>query len=99
NANTDFIPAASAFKMFLTIPEDSISSSQHPWLRYLDQQKIISEAKYRLEKSKLAPDLFIAYNNMSMKGTGADSKTYTSSTRFNSAQAGIGIPIFMGAQR
>src|SRR5205814_1266681 len=40
-----------------------------------------------------------AYNNMSMRGAGADNKTYGASTRFSSAQLGIGIPLFSGAQK
>ena len=34
-----------------------------------------------------------------MRGTGADSKLYTLSTRFQSAQVGIGLPLFFGAQK
>lgn len=36
---------------------------------------------------------------MSMKGTGADDLIYTGSSRFQSAQVGLGIPLFYGAQR
>lgn len=36
---------------------------------------------------------------MTMKGTGSDNVFYTSSARFQSAQVGIGIPLFFGAQK
>ena len=53
----------------------------------------------RLEKSRLFPDLQLGYYNMSMKGTGADNTVYSGSTRFQSLQLGIGIPLFFGAQK
>jgi cobalt-zinc-cadmium resistance protein CzcA len=34
-----------------------------------------------------------------MQGTGADDVRYTASTRFQSAQLGMGIPLFFGAQK
>ena len=36
---------------------------------------------------------------MSMLGTGADNKLYNSSTRFQSGQIGIGIPLFYGSRK
>lgn len=36
---------------------------------------------------------------MSMKGTGSDEITYTGSTRFQSAQIGIGVPLFFSGQK
>jgi cobalt-zinc-cadmium resistance protein CzcA len=78
---------------------DTANLSNHPYIRLLEQQKQTSLSRYNLERSKLLPDLFVAYNNMTMRGTGADNKDYTSSTRFQSAQVGIGIPLFFGAQK
>ncbi len=40
----------------------------------------------------------MAYNNTSIKGTGADDKYYGAGTRFQSVQVGVGIPIFSRAQ-
>ena len=36
---------------------------------------------------------------MSMFGSGSDNKSYTYSSRFQSGQFGLGIPLFYGAQR
>lgn len=65
----------------------------------IEQQQRISESNTRLEKSKLLPDVFVAYNNMSMKGNGADNMFYDGSKRFQSVQVGLGIPLFMQAQK
>jgi heavy metal efflux system protein len=78
---------------------DSITLEQHPSIRQLETQNRISERAVKLERSKLLPDLFLMYNNMSMQGTGADNKLYTSSSRFQSAQVGLGIPLFYGSQK
>src|SRR6185312_3437178 len=47
----------------------------------------------------LLPDLYAGYSSMTMRGTGADEKIYTTSSRFQSVQVGIGIPLFFGSQR
>ncbi|MBA4057545.1 MAG: hypothetical protein C0490_22710, partial [Marivirga sp.] len=39
------------------------------------------------------------YYSMTIRGYGADEKFYNSSTRFQSVQAGIGIPLFFGSRR
>lgn len=78
---------------------DSVNLDNHPQMRLLLQQQQIVVAGIDVEKSKLLPQLNIGYNNMSMRGTGADDKTYGSGQRFQSAQIGVGIPIFAGAQK
>lgn len=78
---------------------DSGVTNTNPYLLLLDQQQQSSTAEYRLEKSRLLPDLLIGYNNMTIRGTGADDKNYDGSKRFQSVQAGVGIPIFTSAQR
>lgn len=65
----------------------------------IEQQQNISVSNTKLEKSKLLPDVFVAYNNMSMKGNGADNVLYDGSKRFQSVQVGLGIPLFMQAQK
>jgi len=43
--------------------------------------------------------LTFGYSNTSIIGVGADEKFYSSSKRFSSVQAGLGIPIFARAQK
>uniref|UniRef100_UPI003F72DE67 TolC family protein n=1 Tax=Dyadobacter sp. TaxID=1914288 RepID=UPI003F72DE67 len=78
---------------------DSINIQNHPQMRYLSQQQQIAAATIDVEKAKLLPQINVGYNNMSMRGTGADEKTYSSSQRFQSGQIGVGIPIFAGSQK
>jgi len=71
----------------------------HAIMKQISQQRQIATANIALEKSKLLPDFSVGYNNVSIKGTGADDKVYGSDKRFNSVQVGIGIPIFAKAQK
>jgi len=100
NSVVDFIPFEKSKKMELTfIIADTSLVKQHPLITQLKQQQQIGASRFKLEKSKLLPDLFISYNNMSMRGFGANEKFYTYSARFQSAQIGIGVPLFFGAQK
>ena len=94
NSTTNFIPSEPSVKIDFDLSNDSNLVNQHPFLKIIEQQKKISILNSKLEQSKLMPDLSIGYYNMTMKGAGADSKFYNSSTRFKSVQVGVGIPLF-----
>lgn len=98
NSNVRYIPLVTEFKLAATTTFDTSQLVNHPLLKMYERQKLISSANLRLEKSKLLPDLSIEYSNMSMRGTGSDNVTYGGSTRFQSAQIGVGIPLFFGSQ-
>lgn len=99
NTTTHFTPSAENQKMFFTAMLDTFAISKHPTLQILQQQKQISLVKTQLEKSKLLPNLTIGYYNTSIAGMGADDIFYTTSTRFNSIQFGVGVPLFFGSQK
>ncbi|MFA6060482.1 MAG: efflux RND transporter permease subunit, partial [Taibaiella sp.] len=99
NSTNVFSVTDAGYKLTFTAAIDTLNLTEHPTVRLIAQQQQIADAAVRLEKSRLLPDLSIGYNNTSFKGTGADNKQYNGSNRFNSVQVGIGIPIFVGAQR
>lgn len=99
NSDTDFIPKAENLKLILDTTIDSTLVAQHPNLKVLEQQKKASLASTKLEKSKLLPSFTLGYNNTSITGTGANDVVYDKSARFQSAQVGLGIPIFGGSQK
>ena len=99
NATRVFIPKEPELKIGSSGNIDSSLVSQHPFLKIIEQQKKISRMNQRLERSRLLPDLNIGYYSMTMRGTGADNKFYTTSSRFQAVQVGIGIPLFSGFQR
>jgi cobalt-zinc-cadmium resistance protein CzcA len=99
NSTTNFIPNEPSVKINFDLSNDSNLVNQHPFLKIIEQQKKMSILNSKLEKSKLMPDLSIGYYNMTMKGAGADNKYYNSSTRFQSVQVEVGIPLFFGSHK
>lgn len=99
NTETVFVPAEMKFSNSLINETDSSSLKLHPEIQFLKQQRQIAEAGTKLERSKLLPDITFSYNIMGMRGMGADDKIYNGSPQFQSAQIGLGIPIFTGGQR
>jgi cobalt-zinc-cadmium resistance protein CzcA len=99
NAQSKYLPKDAIFKMDLPALADSSAIDQHPFIKQLEQQKVISQSKLKLERSSLLPNLYAGYSNMSITGLGADDIYYPRSKRFQSFQAGVGIPLFFGSQK
>jgi cobalt-zinc-cadmium resistance protein CzcA len=100
NDNKDYLPDYTTIKIVNTSFSDSARIENNPAVLY--QQSLLKISKYRkkLEAQKLLPEIFLAYNDMSMIGTGADNIFYNDRThRFRSMQVGVGIPIFFTAQK
>jgi len=96
NASNKHIPVASVLKVPINAAISNIDYLQHPLLKIAQQEKSLSIANYKLEKSRLLPVINLGIFSMSMQGTGADNVFYNRSARFNSAQVGIGLPLFWG---
>jgi len=99
NTIQDVEPATDTLSASIVFIADSAALLHHPLLQMYWQQQKIASANTSLERAKLLPDLNVGYFNQTFRGTGADEKVYSTSTRFNSFQVGIGIPIFAGAQK
>ncbi len=99
NSETDYTPKTDNIKLVLDKTIDSILVAQHPNLKILEQQKNVNLASTKVEKSKLLPVVTLGYNNTSITGTGANDVVYDKSNRFQSAQIGLGIPLFGGSQK
>lgn len=69
------------------------------FLKQLEQQKNIENARLEAEKAKLLPSFNVGINSMTMKGTGANDKYYDGMHRFHSGLVGVALPIFNSAQK
>lgn len=98
NAETLYTPDLQSKRLDFVASVDTSAISDHPELKILAQQKNVTLANTKLQKSKLLPDLRLDYNNITIQGYGNDDVLYTKSTRFNSIQFGIGVPLFFGSQ-
>jgi cobalt-zinc-cadmium resistance protein CzcA len=99
NTNSDVVPDESEQKQEALLNADASRFKQHPRIKLLEQDQQISRMTTKLQRSKLLPDISVMYNNMTMKGVGADNVLYNYSQRFQSAQVGLGIPLFFGSQK
>jgi cobalt-zinc-cadmium resistance protein CzcA len=99
NTNTIFIPTETNFKLEIQVSSDNSLIAQHPSLKIMEQQKKLAMISRKVERAKLLPEFNIGYYNMTMQGSGADNKIYTTSSRFQSMQVGLGIPLFFGTQK
>ena len=99
NSSEIFLADEKEFKMQIVINADTAQLQAHPAMQYLKQQQQIAAAATQVEKAKLLPNLTFGYNVMSIKGAGANNKTYNSVPQFQSVQVGIGIPIFTKGQK
>lgn len=100
NINSDLNIANQDYKVSdETVALDTLILKDHAIIKAMQQQQVVSETSTKYENSKLLPDIFVSYNNMSMKGNGADNVFYLGNKRFQSVQLGFGIPLFMQAQK
>ena len=100
NCKTDCQPdSQTSLRATLNAVSDTGRLLQHPLILLKNQQMLTSGRELKLARAKFLPDLMLAYNNMTMRGTGADDNYYNGRTRFQSAQFGLGLPLFYGTQK
>lgn len=99
NTTTLVRPTSKTIKMSLERAIDSTLIDSHPQLQLLEQEKKVSVANTKTEQSKLLPNVTLGYNSGTIQGVGADNLSYDQSTRFQSAQLGLQVPLLGGSQR
>lgn len=102
NSTTPVVPASDTLVYHPAALPDSNSLNNSPILQLQQRHLDATSAEYKLEKSRLLPSINLGFANTSIIGyqnvTGTD-RYYGSGTRFSAVSAGVGIPIFGGAQR
>lgn len=91
NTAVPYQPQAGNILMPVDFLENSPEPEGHPAIQLATQEVQTAANRLQLEKTKLLPSFFAGYQNQSFHDL--------SSNRFHSVQAGIGIPLFSGAQR
>ena len=101
NTGEPYLPFSGNLKLPEWVQADTNAVMQSPVLQVHQQDIVIAEKSWELQKSKKLPDLFLGYGNQSFIGyqivNGTD-KYFNGSRRFNSVQAGVSVPVFTGAQ-
>lgn len=82
---------------------DTAAIAGHPLLKYKEQQANVAALQTAVDRNKLAPDISVGYNNMSIVGyqsaDGITQKYYGPGNRFNSFNLTLGVPIFSKAAK
>lgn len=66
----------------------------HPAVAAAEQEWKTSIVQTAVEKTAAWPGLSAGYQNLSIRGTGADNEVYTAADRFSNVQLGVTIPVF-----
>jgi cobalt-zinc-cadmium resistance protein CzcA len=90
-------PASSSSRMDMPVMTDQ--AVMHPLLAMESQRVTQAAMRERTERRAALPELELGFYSTSITGTGADDVRYSSGDRFNAFYAGLGIPLFYGAQR
>ncbi|NIG57513.1 CusA/CzcA family heavy metal efflux RND transporter [Chitinophaga sp. Cy-1792] len=81
---------------------DSSAVAHTPQMQLQEKLVTRSEQEYKLEKSKMLPNLNLGYNNMSIIGyqdVSGQNKYFGSGDRFSSFSVGVGVPLLTIGQR
>ncbi len=82
---------------------DTTAITNHPLIKFREQQVILAGSQTALDRNKLVPDIAAGYNNMSIVGyqspDGITQKYYGSGSRFNSFTITMAIPLFSKAAK
>ena len=101
NTKADLRPEAMPLKLVATmIPGDS-AVLDHPLVRAANEQAAVADARWRMERSTLLPDLTLGVASMTLNRSPSvpdGELIYGSGDRFTMVRAGIGVPLFFGAQ-
>ena len=101
NTKADLRPEAMPLKLVATtIPGDS-AVLDHPLVRAANEQAAAADARWRMERSNLLPDLTLGVASMTLNQSPSvpdGALIYGSGDRFTMVRAGIGVPLFFGAQ-
>lgn len=98
NTSTFYEPESSALLSEYTLTQKTTLTASNPELKLLQLESEKAATGIQLEKSKRLPDIRLGYYSMTMLGNGADNVIYNSSSRFNSVQVGLAIPLLGGNQ-
>jgi len=103
NSSALFEPAKDTAVYPLALLPGTGNAEQNPALLLQQQQSLLAEQEFGLEKSRLLPTLNLGLNSTTITGWQTDPKgaeIYNGAgKRFHSFTIGVGVPLFNGAQK
>ena len=86
----------------MALSNDTTELGEHPQVKIFQQNAIAAEKSKRVERAQAAPDISLAYSNISLIGTlerNGVERYYDRSQRFSYVNLGLSIPLTYGATR
>ncbi|HMI64012.1 MAG TPA: efflux RND transporter permease subunit, partial [Puia sp.] len=90
------------FPLPYTPSTDTTGNGYAPLIHYYQQNSTLANARVRLEKAKMLPELVVGYNQqLVIKGfdPAKINRGYSSGTRIGGFQLGLAVPLFAGAYK
>ncbi len=88
-------------KQTVAVMPDESTVLKHPIVRSANEQEAAADARWRMERSTLLPEFTLGVASMTLYQSPSvpdGSVIYGRSDRFTMVRAGIGVPLFFGAQ-
>jgi len=88
-------------KQTVAMMPDESSVLKHPIVRSANEQEAAADARWRMERSTLLPEFTLGVSSMTLYQSPSapdGSVIYGRNDRFTMVRAGIGVPLFFGAQ-
>jgi len=88
-------------KQIVTVMPNESTVLKHPIVRSATEQEAAADARWRMERSTLLPELTFGVASMTLYQSPSvpdGSVIYARNDRFTMVRAGIGVPLFFGAQ-
>lgn len=83
-----------AFELPIPAVSDTAFIQNHPEMQLAFLQIEKNQNALRLLQTQKLPTITAGYNNVSIQGTGADNRNYTTAYRFQTVQLALAIPVF-----
>lgn len=94
-------PQPIPLKRVVVVRPDEAAVQRHPLVRAVMEQEEAADARWRMERSTLLPDLSFGVSSMTLYQSPSvpdGSIIYGRNERFNMLRVGVGVPLFFGAQ-
>ncbi len=101
NTTTIHEPLAQPLKQVVLVPPGENAVADHPLVRSAREQEMASGEQRRMERASMLPQFTLGVSSMTLNGSPSlpDGQViYGSGDRFTAVRAGLGIPLFFGAQ-
>ncbi len=101
NSTADWSISSIPLKQTVSVLPDESMVGKHPFVRSAYEQELAADTRWRMERSSMLPEFNVGAASMTLYQSPSvpdGSVIYGRDQRFTMVRAGVGIPLFFGAQ-